>query len=54
MTIEFFITRAQGGYQLVDSNGAKHIDVIFATKEAAADMAVRLAQDQRTLYAIHY
>lgn len=54
MTIEFFITPAQGGYQLVNGKGAKYIDVIFATKEAAADMAVRFAQDQRALYAIHY
>jgi len=42
MAIEFFINRVRGGYQL-EANGQDA--GTFGTVEAAADMAVRFAQD---------
>lgn len=43
MAIEFFINRVAGGYELVADGEA--LDLVFASPEDAADMAVRFAQD---------
>ena len=50
--IEFFITRVRGGHELT-ADGA--VVGIFATAEAAADIAVRFAQDTDAAgYRIYY
>lgn len=51
--IEFFITRAGRGFQLLDGNDLPHLDEVFPSREAAADMAVRFAQESASLYAIY-
>jgi hypothetical protein len=42
------------GFVLVDESDRRHVDTVFASKESAADMAVRYAQDNAALYEIFY
>lgn len=51
--IEFFITRRGRGFVLLDIDDQLLVDDSFETREAAADMAIRFAQDAGALYAIH-
>lgn len=53
--MEFFITVVSGGYQIMGGNDEPLIDDVFLTKESAADMAVRFAQDcGANSYRIYY
>lgn len=48
MTLEFNITRRGRGYVLLDDGDVPHVDETFATVEAAADTALRFAQEVRS------
>lgn len=52
--IEFFLKSRRRGYILVDGSDRPYLPTVFPTKEAAADMAVRYAQDRAALYTIFY
>jgi hypothetical protein len=52
--LEFFITRQNGAFCLLDAHGNDHCGLRFASAEIAADVAVRLAQELGALYVIHY
>lgn len=52
--IEFFIARRGRQFVLLDVNDQVLLHETFDSREAAADMAIRFAQDADALYAIHY
>lgn len=51
--IEFFITRRGRWFVLLDARDSLLLDETFESRDAAADMAIRFAQDNDLLYAIY-
>lgn len=52
--IEFFITRRGREFVLLGIDDEPLLYAVFESREAAADMAMRFAQDAGLLYALHY
>ena len=54
MDLQFFITSRKGKIFLQDRKGDLHVPTAFATEWAAADTAIRFAQDEGVPYSIWY